>query len=139
MRPGNEITFALRFPGHYEDPEIGLFYNRFRYYSPTLGRYLQSDPMGIAGGKNLYAYPANPLTTVDLFGLNDGHSTKSEDGNGARRTGLDKERIPGASDEEDAVDRLLRGEGRTVEPNPLEGTQVPADKATESSTVGVRR
>jgi RHS repeat-associated protein len=89
VRPGNKINFALRFPGHYEDREIGLFYNRFRHYSPALGRYLQSDPMGTAGGINLYAYPANPLTTVDLFGLT--HPPKKEGDDGPKITGADEE------------------------------------------------
>lgn len=63
------IELNLRFPGHYFDAETGLHYNRFRYYSPELGRYLQSDPIGLAGGLNVYAYPANPLARVDLLGL----------------------------------------------------------------------
>src|SRR5690606_25243547 len=63
------ISYALRFPGHYFDDETELHYNRFRYYSPRLGRYLQCDPMGQAGGVNVYAYPANPLVSVDVFGL----------------------------------------------------------------------
>jgi RHS repeat-associated protein len=63
------IDFNLRFPGHYEDPEIGLFCNRFRYYDPRLGRYIQSDPSGISGGLNLFAYSTRPLTEVDLRGL----------------------------------------------------------------------
>jgi RHS repeat-associated protein len=91
VRPESTIDLALRFPGHYEDREIGLFYNRFRHYSPVLGRYLQSDPMGAAGGVNLYAYPANPLTTVDLFGL---HPPKDEDDEGATTTGKDDEEAP---------------------------------------------
>jgi RHS repeat-associated protein len=65
----SEVEFNLRFPGHYFDPELGLNYNRFRYYDPTLGRYLQSDPWGIAGGINLYAYFPNPLLNVDVRGL----------------------------------------------------------------------
>jgi RHS repeat-associated protein len=91
VRSGNRVDFALRFPGHYEDREIGLFYNRFRHYSPTLGRYLQSDPLGVAGGRNLYAYPANPLTVVDLFGL---HPPKNEDGDDASKKGPDQELLP---------------------------------------------
>jgi RHS repeat-associated protein len=63
------LELALRFPGHYYDAETGLHYNRFRYYSPELGRYLQSDPVGIRGGPNLYAYTANPLKRVDVLGL----------------------------------------------------------------------
>jgi RHS repeat-associated protein len=66
---GNVIEYDLRFPGHYFDPETGLHYNRFRYYSPVFGRYLQSDPKGQSGGINLYAYPANPLVWADVLGL----------------------------------------------------------------------
>jgi RHS repeat-associated protein len=66
---GSTLEMPLRFPGHYLDSETGLHYNRFRYFSPELGRYLQSDPLGLEGGINLYAYPGNPLTTVDLDGL----------------------------------------------------------------------
>lgn len=63
------VELHLRFPGHYFDAETGLHYNRHRYYSPRLGRYLQPDPLGVGGGVNLFAYPANPLLRVDLFGL----------------------------------------------------------------------
>ncbi|WP_437755897.1 RHS repeat-associated core domain-containing protein [Sorangium sp. So ce1389] len=69
VRPGASVAYALRFPGHYWDEETGLHYNRFRYYSPRLGRYLQSDPIGQGGGINLYAYTANPLVEVDVLGL----------------------------------------------------------------------
>jgi RHS repeat-associated protein len=68
--PTSSIEFSLRFPGHYHDAELSLHYNRHRYYSPKLGRYLQSDPIGLAGGLNVYAYPANPLVKVDVIGLN---------------------------------------------------------------------
>jgi RHS repeat-associated protein len=67
--PSGTIEFNLRFPGHYHDAETGLHYNRHRYYSPKLGRYLQADPIGLAGGLNVYAYPANPLVQVDVNGL----------------------------------------------------------------------
>lgn len=67
--PQSTVQMPLRFPGHYFDEETGLHYNRFRYFSPDLGRYLQSDPAGQAGGINVYAYPKNPLTTVDIDGL----------------------------------------------------------------------
>jgi RHS repeat-associated protein len=65
----SSLSFHLRFPGHYFDEELGLHYNRFRYYDPSLGRYLQSDPVGILGGFNLYAYHPNPLDRVDVRGL----------------------------------------------------------------------
>ncbi|KVC77300.1 RHS repeat-associated core domain-containing protein [Burkholderia ubonensis] len=63
------IDYDLRFPGHYYDVETGMHSNRFRSYSPTLGRYLQSDPAGQSGGINLYAYTANPVVSVDVLGL----------------------------------------------------------------------
>jgi len=68
IRPGAGVVFNLRFPGHYYDPETQLHNNRFREYDPSLGRYLQSDPLGTAGAVNLYAYPADPLTLVDIRG-----------------------------------------------------------------------
>lgn len=66
--PNSRIAFYLRFPGHYFDEETGLHYNRHRYYSPELGRYLQSDPIDIEGGINVYAYTNCPLAEVDLEG-----------------------------------------------------------------------
>lgn len=66
---GADFHQPLRFPGHYFDAELGLCCNRFRYYSPELGRYMESDPIGQAGGLNLYAYTSNPLTQVDVRGL----------------------------------------------------------------------
>jgi len=68
---GEDFHQPLRFPGHYFDAETGLHYNRFRYYSPELGRYLESDPSGIEGGFNLYAYTRDPLTQVDVRGLSE--------------------------------------------------------------------
>ena len=66
---GNTIDMPLRFPGHYFDQETGLHYNRFRYFSPQLGRYIQSDPVGLFGGINVYAYVHDPLSDVDIDGL----------------------------------------------------------------------
>lgn len=67
---GHDFYQPLRFPGHWWDPELGLHYNRFRYYSPWLGRYLQVDRIGEQGGTNVYAYASDPLGRVDLRGLN---------------------------------------------------------------------
>ncbi|MCP4553646.1 MAG: RHS repeat-associated core domain-containing protein [Bacteroidetes bacterium] len=60
----------LRFPGQYYDQETGLYYNHYRYYNPETGRYITSDPIGLEGGLNTYAYvEGNPLIYADLYGL----------------------------------------------------------------------
>ncbi len=64
------LVFNLRFPGQYYDSETGLHYNYFRDYDPQVGRYLESDPIGLDGGLNTYGYVGqNPLRYSDVLGL----------------------------------------------------------------------
>jgi RHS repeat-associated protein len=60
----------LRFPGQYEDKESGLYYNFHRYYSPSLGSYLNKDPIGLGGGINEFGYSdQNPIISADPLAL----------------------------------------------------------------------
>jgi len=65
----SQIENNLRFQGQYFDSETGLHYNRFRYYDPSCGRFINQDPIGLAGGNNNYLYVPNPTGWVDPFGL----------------------------------------------------------------------
>jgi RHS repeat-associated protein len=64
-------TNNLRFAGQYDDSETGLHHNGLRDYDPTTGRYLQTDPIGLAGGLNTYAYvEGDPVNLIDPTGEN---------------------------------------------------------------------
>jgi RHS repeat-associated protein len=66
----NVVENNLRFPGQYHDRETGLYYNYFRNYDPAIGRYVQSDPVGLLGGMSLYGYAnGSPYLEIDPLGL----------------------------------------------------------------------
>lgn len=66
--PINEVDQHLRFQGQYFDGEIGLYHNTFRFYDAEAGRFITQDPVGLAGGLNLYQYGPNPQNWVDPLG-----------------------------------------------------------------------
>ncbi len=66
----DQLESTLRFPGQHYDTETGLHYNWHRFYDPSTGRYISADPIGLAGGINLYLYAnANPIMFIDPKGL----------------------------------------------------------------------
>lgn len=116
------IEYNLRWPGHYHDPETGLHCNRWRYYDPALGRYLQSDPIGYGGSDvNLHSYCANPLVQVDVLGLS--HPGNTEKAAGAHAADGDgAERPPRAPDEPE-----VRPPGPPPDPYPPRTAQAQAE------------
>lgn len=66
----SEVHQPMRMPGQYDDYEVSLYYNRFRYYDPAIGRYTSRDRIGLLGGLNHYQYCGNdPINRADPTGL----------------------------------------------------------------------
>ncbi len=67
---GDADACPFRFQTKWYDKETEHYYFGYRYYSPRLGRWLSRDPLGEAGGINLYAYCGNdPVNRHDPLGL----------------------------------------------------------------------
>jgi RHS repeat-associated protein len=70
VNPNSSVVNNFRFLGQYYDQETGLHYNYHRYYDPKTGRYLTPDPIGLAGGINLFIHSRNnPINAIDPLGL----------------------------------------------------------------------
>jgi RHS repeat-associated protein len=80
--PGSANTGRFQYTGQMWLGELGMYYYKNRIYSPTLGRFLQTDPIGYEGGVNLYAYvrgdPVNNADTSGLRGVTDGEERMAE-------------------------------------------------------------
>ena len=67
---GDSSFIPFLYQGQYYDEEIGLAYNRFRYYSPESGTYISQDPIRLVGNNpNFYGYVGDNNTWIDVWGL----------------------------------------------------------------------
>ena len=103
--------FSLGLPGQYFDAETGSWYNNARYYDSALGRYLQADPIGLAGGSaSTYVYAAaSPLMFIDPIGTKWWRLALQATGADAHPTGeavLQSTRMASASSRATGVARL---------------------------------
>jgi RHS repeat-associated protein len=62
-------TNPFRFTGREDDGATGLQFNRARYYSPGLSRFISQDPIGLGGGPNVYGYAGMAPTVFEASGV----------------------------------------------------------------------
>lgn len=113
---GDRSSLPFRYQGQYEDAETGLYYNRFRYYSPDEGIYVSQDPIGLNGNNpTIYGYVNDPNREIDFLGLNPtpaiSNSLKAlaeAHVNNSGVTVLGHYRYPGITDFETYIDKAKR-------------------------------
>jgi len=118
----------LGFPGQYYDAETKTWNNGFRDYNSALGQYVESDPVGLAGGINTYAYAhGNPLSYVDPHGLDIFVANTAQVG------GLHQKIVIGTPD------NMLYGQsyGMTTRHNPMQWTSSAVEPTANGAGSGV--
>ncbi|HJU39519.1 MAG TPA: RHS repeat-associated core domain-containing protein, partial [Tahibacter sp.] len=142
QRPGafTDFVYNLRFPGQSFDVETQTNYNYFRDYESGSGRYLQSDPLGVAGGAATYSYVLNsPLDGIDPFGLKKVGVSKDarnqlDAGCGCSPSNPVKIRVPNRPKWKEAIDHAVDVDGAITPPRPIDRPN--ADSRRDSRLAG---
>ena len=107
-RTGDEANSnPFRFSSKYSDDETGLYYYGYRFYSPSLGRWIGRDPIGEEAGENAYEFVNNDsISLFDILGLwgSDVHETMTAQW--ARDIGIDPKTAQRIGKQDDAIDRI---------------------------------
>ena len=127
------IDNPLRFQGQYFDAEIGLHYNRHRYYNPDIGRYLTPDPVKLAGGINGYRYVPNPTGWVDPLGL-----SKCPGGDGCKPSSVAEEPSAQATIKKAEPDDLHRVKMKNISITEIKDVPMIYSKTDLKAKVKVR-
>ncbi|MDQ0081663.1 RHS repeat-associated protein [Variovorax boronicumulans] len=120
----------LRFQGQYLDRETGLHYNTFRFFDPDVGRFTTSDPIGLAGGLNLYQYAPNPVEWIDPWGWVCGKAFNRRNRITSRWVKTLTGKKPGE------VDAFLRQKGYTPSVHQTSPTATPHTRYTRVTKAG---
>lgn len=75
-RRGRTPSSPFRMLGQIADADVELHVTRFRFFDPEVGRWLSPDPLGLAGGRDLFAFDGSPVIVVDALGLAKGNPHK---------------------------------------------------------------
>ncbi len=127
QQPSGSVTFNLRFAGQYFDQEAGLVQNGRRTFEPATGRYLQSDPVGLAAGGSTFSYAqGNPLTATDATGLISGPPEEE----------APEENIPVVNEEIARLERQEAEEANEAAARADHNTYVPPIPASQFGPLG---
>ncbi|ELO9006827.1 RHS repeat-associated core domain-containing protein, partial [Salmonella enterica] len=111
-------------------------YNLFRYYAPECGRFVSQDPIGLAGGTNLYSYVPNPLSWIDPLGLKCGKIDGNIDPKDVRYMQSSIKNQTGEYTVLGNADALLNG---TLKPSDLPAIKIWKDEFGKIWTLDHRR